>query len=987
MFKRSKVSVGVLLSLGGVMALPVYAQQPAPSERVEITGSRIRSINADSPSPVQVLTAEDIAKSGAVNLQELLLKNPVLGTPAISRTNSNFSTSSAGVAVVDLRNLGTARTLVLVNGRRFVSGVPGDQAVDLNTIPTDFIERVEITTGGASSLYGSDAVAGVVNIIYKKNFEGVSVDLQGGQSTEGDDRKKKFSLTFGTTGNNGRTSLMGHLALSDQGAVFSKDRSRSAVDQISLGTQGAAASRRPEDLFTARTPFFSGFTPQGYFFTDNNIFTYNRAGAVVSANTNGAGGAEPTGFNRSEFRSIAIPTKRALLGLKAEHAITDAHSIFLEGTYAATKTSTKLEPFPLASDDILPASGGQIPAGTLVNAVLVRNPFVPDHIWNDISDTDGDGIPDYFFTRRMSEVGTRGNKADRDTVRFVTGLKGDLTKTISYDAYVGFGATKEAQTSSGQVNVLNFRYALQAIPDTNDVNGNLDRTEPICADANAREQGCVPINVFGRGAVSGAALNYVLAPGSLTTSTTQRIAGVSVNGEAFNMPAGPVGFAAGLEYRKEAARTEFDALQQAGLNAGNAIPSTFGNFDVTEAFFEGRLPLLRNMPAVKDLTAVLAVRASDYSTIGNVTSWNAGLEWTFVPGLKLRTSNSLATRAPNINELYSPPSQTFPTGLTDPCVGVTAVSVGVRDTRCRAAPGVLRNINANVSATNPNGVFVSTQADQQGISGFNLGNPRLQEEEAKSLTVGLVFNPSNIPALRDFTFTVDYFKIEIDSAIVATPRQFILNQCYNGDQSFCRFITRREGPAGPNSAGSIDLIDQEQRNSGGEGVEGIDLTVGYAARFGPGRFNSRLAYTYFKEGYRVPVPGAQRDPFAGEVGASKHRFTLDLGYTFGDFGIRTTTTYIGKAALDDQFLASNFSPSGRVPAGSVTVGAKTYLDFQVTYSPIKRTEFYFGMDNATNTKPAPVISGLPGNSTGTETDAGTYDPIGARYYAGVRVNF
>ena len=215
-----------------ILALPCAATAQAPAansatagaERVEITGSRIRSLSADSASPLQVITAEDIARSGATTLQQLLLKNPTTGTPTLSRTNSNFATASAGVSTIDLRNLGTARTLVLINGRRTVSGVPGDQAVDLNTIPTEFIERVEILTGGASSLYGSDAVAGVVNIIYKRHFDGVVADMQVGQSAEGDDTKRKFSLTFGSSGNNGKTSVMGHLALSDQGAVYSRDR-------------------------------------------------------------------------------------------------------------------------------------------------------------------------------------------------------------------------------------------------------------------------------------------------------------------------------------------------------------------------------------------------------------------------------------------------------------------------------------------------------------------------------------------------------------------------------------------------------------------------------------------------------------------------------------------------------------------------------------------------------------------------------------------
>jgi iron complex outermembrane receptor protein len=227
MFKKSKISTGVLLALGSALAMPVYAQS---TDRVEITGSRIRALNAESPSPVQVLSAEDIAQSGAVTLQDLLLKNPTLGTPAISRTNSNFSTSSAGVALVDLRNLGTGRTLVLVNGRRYVAGVPGETAVDLNTIPTDFIERVEILTGGASATYGSDAVAGVVNIILKKNFNGMVFDVSKGQSSKSDDKRDEVSLTLGANGADGKSNIMAHFGYTKQGAVFSNKRA--PIDDI-----------------------------------------------------------------------------------------------------------------------------------------------------------------------------------------------------------------------------------------------------------------------------------------------------------------------------------------------------------------------------------------------------------------------------------------------------------------------------------------------------------------------------------------------------------------------------------------------------------------------------------------------------------------------------------------------------------------------------------------------------------------------------------
>ena len=233
MFKRTKVSTGVLLALGGALFAPLAAQAQE-AQRIEVTGSRIRSVTADSASPLQVITAQDIAKSGAVNLQELLVKNPALGSlPTFSRTNSNFDVANSGVTTVDLRNLGEERTLVLVNGKRFVAGVPGSSAVDLNAIPTDFIERIELLTGGASSTYGSDAVAGVINIILKKDYEGLVLDASIGQSDHGDDKKQKIGITWGANAAGGKGNVMLHFGYSKQGAVYSRDRDGLATDNIS----------------------------------------------------------------------------------------------------------------------------------------------------------------------------------------------------------------------------------------------------------------------------------------------------------------------------------------------------------------------------------------------------------------------------------------------------------------------------------------------------------------------------------------------------------------------------------------------------------------------------------------------------------------------------------------------------------------------------------------------------------------------------------
>jgi iron complex outermembrane recepter protein len=522
--------------------------------------------------------------------------------------------------------------------------------------------------------------------------------------------------------------------------------------------------------------------------------------------------------------------------------------------------------------------------------------------------------------------------------------------------------------------VLNFRNALESVADVDDVDNDGDVAEAICRDANARLQGCVPVNVFGYNSFSPEAVNYIQAPGSLATFTSQRVIGASLTGSLAEMPAGPLAIAAGVEYRKEASDSEFDPLTQAGLNAGNAIPPTSGEFDVREAYLEASIPLLSEMPFADQLSLRAAVRASDYSTVGNTLSWNGGIEWAPIPALRFRIIRALSTRAPNINELYSPPSQTFPTGVQDPCLGVTAGATDPIGTACLAAPGVAANVAAN-------GEFELTQADFQGISGFDRGNSELEEEEGNSWTVGAVIQPEG--AMENFDFSVDYYRIDIDNAITLRDRNFILSQCYGGgDTSLCQFVTRRPNPVGPNNAGSIEFLDADTTNTGGEFAEGVDLTVSYTRSIGPGKLGAHLAYTHVLEHYQIPLDGGDKDYLAGEVGDSEDRAYFTLGYTQGKFGGTLQTTYLSGADLDDQFLAAF-----EVPRGSLGISSAIYVDAQVTFSPSDMYEVFVGANNLLDEEPPPIITGLPGNVTGTETDAGTYDAIGRRWYAGVRLRF
>ena len=946
----------------------------ASLKRVEVTGSRILSLNAESAAPIQVISSEEIAASGAANVQEVLLKNPVMGTPSISRTNSNFSTSSAGLATVDLRNLGVDRTLVLVNGRRYVSGLPGSSAVDFNTIPADFIDRVEILTGGASSAYGSDAVAGVVNVILKKDYEGFTIDVQGGQSAKGDDTKSKVSITTGAKTGDGRGSVMAHFSATRQGAVYSRDRDISAVDQAD---KGALITYDQADAFTIQRPNFSSYAPQGRFYgpASGSNRTLDANGNVIPFSTNGPlkDGVGATGFNRSAYRTIAIPVDRMLLALTGEYKLVDSHTAFFEGTFANSKTTTLLEPYPLASTDLTGRSGttGLIPAQTLVNGVKIANPLIPAGLFALMEDKDADGLTDYSFTRRMSDIGPRGNSAERDTFRVLGGIKGDLNPTWSYEAYAAYGFTKEGQTSTGQVNVMNFWNALNVIPDP--VSG-----VPVCANEAARKMGCQPANIFGANKISAAAAAYIGAPGSLNTKVTSELLGGIVRGEPFSMPAGPVQIAFGGEYRKDASATAHDALTILGLNAGNALPDTAGSFTVSEAFIEGKVPLASKNEFAKSLDAVFAVRSGNYSTVGTTNSFNAGLDWALNSMVRVRATTSVSVRAPNIGELYSAPAQTFPTGIVDPCSDVASTATTALAVNCKNATGVAANMAAN------GGTFTVVQADQQGISGYDQGNPELKSEKGKSNTLGIVLTPKSMPGLDKFTFTADLYDIQIDDAIQSPGRQWLLDQCYRlGDASACKWISRRAFAAGGYSVGSLQNINQNVVNGGGVHASGLDLTATFADRVGAGVLTARLAYTRLFDLTSKLNATADPDTGSGEVGAPTNRYALNLGYKIGDFALSTTVTYLGESSLDDQFIKSYEWDPATLPK----IPAMTYVDVQGVYNLTKKSQVYFGVNNLMDAKPPVIGSGLPGNVTGAETDSGTYDAIGRRVYAGLRVTF
>lgn len=954
-----------------LLSAPAFAQEDA-GEAIIVTGSRIANVEIDAVSPVQVIGKEAIANSGVTNIQDLLLENPVFGTPALSRANSAFLTSGTGAATVDLRDLGSDRTLVLIDGRRVVAGIPGSSTVDLNVIPTQFVERVDILTGGASSLYGSDAVAGVVNFVYKKNFEGLEAEGQYGITQKGDDANYRLNLTYGGNFADNRGNLMVHMGYSKQEGILSRNRKDTFYDNAD---KFAYETGDPADFGTAITPYYSSFASQGSFLAGGKRFTFdadNNLKEGFDVNTDG--------FNRQYYRTIAVPVERYLFAARGNYELNDNINFYAEGTYANTKSSREIEPFALGSDDVFQASGGLVPIESLVNGVAVLNPYVPAAIAAAAVDQDGDGLRDISFSKRLTDMGTRNGSTSRDFYRFVAGFEGSVFKDFKWDVSYVYGRTSESQQSNGQPNILNFANALSAVTDVNDLNNNGLTTDVICASAEARKQGCVPINIFGFNSISSEAAKYVAAEQSYNTSITQQVVSANLSGSLIELPAGPLGIAIGAEYRKESSSENWDALTNAGLNAGNALPDTRGSFNVKEVYGEVNVPLLADTPFFHRLSLRAAGRISDYSTVGTIYTYNVGAEWSPISDIKFRGGYARSVRAPNVGELFSGLSQTYPSGLNDPCTGIGATGGGVLGDNCRADAGVLANIAAN-------GAFTLTQPDRQGVSGFDSGNPNLREETSDSYTLGVAINPRSIDALRNLTLTVDYYNIGIKGAVVAPPRQFILDQCYReGNQSFCDLVDRRQTATANNSAGSLEFIDAPLFNGGKLKVEGIDVAVAYSTSFDAlgsgGRLSGRIAYTRVLDGYVISVPGGEKDKFAGEIGNAKDKFTANLTYGNEKLSWNFTGTYIGKSYEDDQLLRAY-----GLDKHDISVDAEFYLDTQVRVMPTERVELFFGIDNLLNNKAPRILSGTSFNTTGTNTAADVYDVFGRRFYTGAKFKF
>lgn len=948
----------------GFLTQSAFAEEQAMIEEVVVTGSRIkRTSNLDSSTPVFSIGEEAIEYTGAVNVYDIINEIPQAGPASINRGSTNFSVGASGQNTVDLRGLGAERTLVLVNGRRWIGGVSGTSIVDLNSIPTDLIESMEISTGGASAVYGSDAVAGVVNVILKKDFEGVSFETMTGGYNEGDGDTELYSLTVGGSFADGRGNAIVNMRYDEQGGVMARDRApNTGTDTFYYGYYYGGAYGAPYDSLIQK-PAYSSYPPQGRYFVSGS--TGNSAGMLTFdcsernetrvlesdtvASWAGQGGSTACGFNRTHYRALEVPIDRKSVYSNITYELSDNHTLSTDISFVSVNSQSNLEPFPMNSEDVF---GGD---GTL--GYHYTNPYVPQEIADaavaanaDNADWNGN-IP---FIRRLLEVGGRGASNTRETFRVAIGTEGTLGLTgdgmsIDYDWYYQYGKSERDQRSAGQFNALAFQSALDA---TRDANGNI-----VCANAAARAAGCVPIDVFGVNSITPDMAEWVRYRPSRQTTMEQSVFAANFT-SSFNLGSLEVSWAAGTEYREEESSDVPDDLQQLGLHGGNRIPETNGDYDVTGYYLEFLVPLVSGKTLIEDLTFETAYRTDDYSTAGTVTGFKAGLSWRLNEQFRFRSVYAESARAPNIDDLFAGQAQTF-SAISDPCAGVGTAAEANMDpvvvTNCLSIPDIAATaaagtLNPDTGLIQPG--FTYSQPDTQTISGFIGGNPALSEETAETLTVGLVWTP---PYVENLSLTLDYYDIEIEDVISSVSASRLINECYEStsypDIEQCEAHTRFPG------TGKLRYWSSYGINQTRLETDGFDLAVNYLFDdlvIIPGTLNANLLYTRRDQHSEQTTSTSDKVDYVGEVGYNEDKVKFKLLYNWDKLTVSVDTTYFS-SGLDD-------ASQGKNDYSLNSVDSITYVDIQTRYELNDTFEFYLGLDNVTNEDPpyCPSCKNEPG---------------------------
>ncbi len=1008
------------------------------AEMMIVTGSRIARAALDSAVPVTTLTRQELSINGEVNIGDQLSQLPSFRV-SFGTQNSGGFIGTAGLNILDLRGQGTGRTLVLQNGRRHVTSQPGTSTVDTATIPNALVERVDVVTGANSAVYGSDAVAGVVNFILKKDFEGVALDGQAGVSSRGDRPTYFLSGTVGKNFNDGRGNIAVNAEFSKQDQLLFNQRddfsgafSGRSIFQLTQDTSISGPNRTPEPAagdgifdttFTrgiknigistggAITSACPAPTPTNAarvalncsgLFTGTgaqlgNVFAFLPDGSlarnVVSTDFrpfgsgNGVGGI---GSTLRETGQLQTGTTRYAVNMLGNYEVSEALNFFTEIKYVKTESLQEGQP--------------TFSSGALNPNLSINNPFLTTQARDTLVTLLAPGAQTFQIQRFNIDFDGRGENHTRDLYRFVVGAEGTFLDTWKYELSFNYGHVKTFYETRGNVNLDKFTNSVNAV---RNAAGNI-----VCGinnDANTTndDAACVPVNLFGLGAPSQAALNYFGFTSSREQTSSQYDIMGFVSGDSsklFSLPGGAVSFSIGGEWRRETSFSAFDNFTRNGRGPG--VAGTFLNsiaifapppVEVKEAFGEIRVPLIKDVFLLKELTLEGAARVSDYSTgnTGTTFAWNGNVVWSPVEDLRFRAGYGRAVRAPTQANLFGAQSQTFLNGLADPC-GQQNINAGTSFRVANCAAGGVPTTQTFNGITEP---FTNRAAS--GISGLNGGNPLLNEEISNSYTIGGVFTPRFIPGL---VLSVDYYNIKLRNAITTVGAQTVINQCYDSpdgiDNSFCRAITRNPngtfaGQQNVLHAGSqVDFAVTGNGSSFLTGpfnfsqqrTSGIDLDLTYSTNFGADwRFNTRAIVSYLIErNFFTSITEPNRltqQKFA--LGDPEWQGQLRVNVGWKAIDASANFRYIGKMTVAGLFASQNVE-QGRAPLNADAFpqsfyNARVYTDLRVQYKIDEGKRLYVGVDNAFDLLPPLDLTGLG--------DGAIYTNTGRFFYGGFAVKF
>lgn len=907
------------------------ASQPQQVEEVVVTGTRLSTSTFTTPTPVTSVTAEQLQAAAPSTLAEGLKQLPSI-VPGGGQT-AGGGTANGGQNFLNLRGLGAARTLTLLDGHRFISAGPTGQ-IDVNLLPQGLVQRVDVVTGGASAAYGSDAVAGVVNFILDKHFTGLKADLSVGESQHNDGREGKAVVTFGTGFLGDRGHVIGSAEYYTNDGVNGDAREFRRTAQNMIANPGAGPKLvRVGDI---RTPFTTGgliVTGAGGTAANNAAFqgiqfapggtpvpySYGNTASDIGITTGSQNGGD--GFRVSTGQEILRPLDRKTLFLRSDYQLTDWLNVFLEGSYGETESAFQSSPT----------------TGTIT--IQRDNAFLATAAPSIVSRMTALNVPRLTVNRETLEAGVSLNTNDNYTARYVAGASGDV-HGWKWEASIQKGENRNKNFLDPNLITQRMTFAVDAVvsPTTGAI---VCRATLPGASFNAAAAGCVPFNPFGAGAPSAASLAYVMGHSTFTTITKQTFAEANISGDLFELPAGPLAVAAGVEYRKESAVTVADPLSNAGAYRLVNQQDFSGQYTVKEEFIEAQAPLLKDRPFVQSLDLNLAGRHTDYSTSGGVNTWKIGMSWQVNSDLRFRATRSRDIRAPNLTDLF--------------------------------ATGRQNNITVDDTLTNRSYFSVPNRT---------FGNPDLKPEVADTTVIGFVYRPS---WLARFNLAVDYWAIRINGAIANVGGNAANQQCNlsGGTSPICAFITRDP------TTKAVIATRTSPFNLAAQKTNGFDIEASYQVPlenwFGsdPGALSLRALAGYVSENVTISPLVTVVNNAGNLAGGSQPRWraTYAATYTRGPWEANLQLRYIGSFVWDRTKTIG-------VDTDFNHVSDNAYLDGQIAWSPewAHGTQKYFiNVQNILDKDPP--FAPQTGGATPLPTDPNLYDQVGRYFRIGVKLRY